>query len=207
MYSAVAMNWLQIRPQPQRWVYEIGSYLPEAHNRIVDSFLKTDADRLLILEDDLAVRTGIIARCAGHRADIVSGLYVGRRPPHQPLLYEGADAEGRAADIQPDTVARLLEKPPGEYPISACGTGIMSIRRKVLETMKWPWFEPSPGDRGNRAFGGHDLYFCGKATSLGFKIAFDSSELMYGLHVGWQHYSIEDWIRTVRSSAGLPVGL
>lgn len=195
MYSSVVVSWLAIDPRPQAWLYQVSSYLPEAHNRLVEDFLeKTDCDRLLILEDDIEVDPRIILRCSVHRADVVTGIYRARRHPHQALLYDWLDEDGSGHYISPDHLARLLER-PGEHPIAACGTGMISIRRKVLEAMPWPWFEPSPADRENRrGFGGHDLYFCAKLARAGVKVAVDTHEVMTGKHVGWKSIGLHDYI-------------
>jgi hypothetical protein len=89
VYGAVTANWLNIRPMPERWLSSLASYLPEAHNNLVEEFLSLPdrPDRLLILEDDLAVQPEIIARCRTHRADVVSGLYFARRAG--PLAFGG----------------------------------------------------------------------------------------------------------------------
>lgn len=209
VYGAVSANWLNIRPMPERWLSSLASYLPEAHNNLVEEFLSLEPkpDRLLILEDDLAVQPSIIARCRTHQADVVSGLYFARRPPYQPLIYEALDDQGNTLMIQPDRLAQLLER-EGEHPITACGTGILSIRREVLEAVPSPWFEPSPAQLRGGKFGGHDLYFCSKVLKAGFSLAFDCSELMRGFHVGWQQFDAPDYFRSIQeqmSRAGAAV--
>jgi len=197
MYSAVTHSWNQITPRPAAWMGEISAYLPEAHNRLVQRFLEhTDADRLVIIEDDLRLDHRIAARCATHRADIVSGLYRARRPPHNAILYESLDETGGGHYFSAEKVLEMVQH-PGEHPIAGCGTGIISIRRGVLEAMAWPWFEPSPGDRANEerpGFGGHDLYFCAKASRAGASITFDSHPIMWGIHVGWREIAPDTYI-------------
>lgn len=195
MYSAVTANWLNIRPMPERWLSAIGSYLPEAHNGLVKQFLEeTDADRLVIIEDDLALRPNIFARCRTHQADVVTGLYVARRPPYNPLAYEDLDEEsGACFAIQPARMSELLAT-PREHPIESCGTGILSVHRRVLEAIPWPWFEASPAALEGQGFGGHDFMFCAKVKRAGFRLALDSAESMYGYHVGWQGYDMSDYI-------------
>lgn len=196
IYAAVAISWLAIDPRPDAWLYQVSSYLPEAHNRLVEDFLnETMCDRLLILEDDIEVDRRIIARCATHRADVVTGVYRARRPPHQGLLYDSLSEDGTGHYVAPERLAGLLRR-PGEHPIAGAGTGMISIHRRVLESMSWPWFEPSPGDRASekRGFGGHDLYFCAKVARAGFRMTVDTHEIMVGKHVGWKSISIDEYI-------------
>lgn len=201
-YSAVTLNWLQLRPQPERWLGTLGAYIPDAHNALVREFLATDADRLLILECDMAVHAGLIARCRTHRADVVTGAYVERRPPYRPLVYPSVDPTGTAHNIQPDEVARIIDEGQGrEMPIAAAGTGIISIHRRVLEKLSDPWFEASPVALEQRENAGHDLYFWAKAREAGFTTAWDTSEIMYAYHIGWQQYTLIDFVQRVQKEA------
>lgn len=198
LYSAVALNWLQIRPQPERWLGTVAAYIPEAHNKLVQAFLETDGDRLLILEDDHIVQPNIIARCRGHRADAVTGLYVQRRPPFSPVLYSHVTETGVAVDMQPDSVSRLIDQGhrgiTNEVPIEGTGTGVLSVHRRVFETLKYPWFEASPYATHQGDAGGHDLWFCQKLRAAGFSLAWDTSEHMRCIHIGWDTYDIDRWI-------------
>lgn len=203
MYSAVTSNWNQIAPRPEQWIDANSTYVPKAHNDLIRRFLEeTDAERFFLLEDDIAVQPLIAARIATHQADVVTGLYVARREPYNPLIYRSVDERGTCQNLQPAEVGELLGD-PREHPIELCGTGMLSISRRVLETIPPPWFEGSQvaQDAATEGGTGHDFGFCIKARQAGFTVAYDSSQLMYGIHLGWKQHGIEDYLHRVRLDA------
>jgi hypothetical protein len=207
-HSGVVSNWLGLRPQPETWLSLHGSYLPEAHNRCFETALKWWSenpppvrmrDRLLMLENDMVVHDHIVARARTHQADIVTGLYFSRRVPPLPIMWKAVSSGGRAVNLNHLDMAQLLEAPEGEHPIGACGTGIVSISRHVIEMMPKPWFEPSPEQLAEGLYGGHDLYFCAKAAAQGFTIAYDNSPLMYSEHVGSDRVGIRHYLAQMKA--------
>lgn len=182
IYAPVVCSWLSLWPRPDRWVYQLDHHLPESHNLIVEHFLDTDCDRLLILEDDMWPHPEVVARCRGHKADAVSGVYRGRHSPYPPMVFDKSDKNGVEVTFYPFRLQQRLDK-PREYPIEVAGTGIMSIHRRVLEAMPPPWFEIPPPMEG---LTGPDFYFCMKLRRAGFSLAVDTHEHMKAQHVGWR---------------------
>lgn len=212
--SDVAGDWLNLDPMPDlcellpdrqersRWISVHGSYLPEAHNRCLSEALRFSGwDRLLMLENDMVVSQRIVARARTHRADVVSGIYFARRFPPMPILWKEVSPEGRAVNLNHLDVAALLEAEPGEHPIGATGTGIVSISRALIELMRQPWFEPSPEALREGHYGGHDLYFCAKARAQGFTVAVDTSPLFLAEHAGRDRIGLRHYLAQMRAMA------
>lgn len=213
--SDVAGDWLNFDPPPDlcalrpdyqekaRWIAVHGSYLPEAHNRCFSEALRyANWTRLLMLENDMVVHQHIVARARTHKADIVSGLYFARRFPPMPILWKEVSLEGRAINLNHLDVATLMEKEPaGEVPIGACGTGILSVSRAVIELMPQPWFEPSPEALREGHYGGHDLYFCAKARAQGFTVAVDTSPLFMAEHAGRDRIGLRHYLAQMKAMA------
>jgi hypothetical protein len=213
--SVVTADWLNLDPPPelcplrsdpqdkQRWIPVHGSYLPEAHNRCFSQALLRDGwDRLLMLENDMILHQHVVARARTHQADITMGLYFSRRYPPLPVLWKAVSPGGRAVNLNHLDVAALLEAPPGEHPIGAGGTGIMSVARHVLELMPFPWFEPSPEALREGHYGGHDLYFCAKAQAQGFSISVDTSPVMLAEHSGRDRIGLMNYLAEMKKREG-----
>lgn len=213
-WSGIVGGWVNLDPMPdlcrlhadprdsQRWVAVHGSYLPEAHNRCFSEALRWDGwDRLLIVENDMLLHQKVIARCRGHKADIVTGIYFGRRYPPMPVMWKEVSPEGRAINLNHLDVAALLEAPEGEHPIGAAGTGILSVARHVIELMPQPWFEHSPEALREGHYGGHDLYFCAKARAQGFSVCVDTSPLMLAEHAGRDRIGIRHYLAEMKARA------
>lgn len=195
-YSQVCDNWLHMNPQPVTWFPGHGSYLPEAHNRVVKTALESKGwDRLLILENDMMVPTRVISRVRQHRADVVSGVYFSRRRPHKLMAFSRIDEDGTAHDLDHVAFAHACDV-GGEVPIAGAGTGILSIHRSVFDILSYPWFEPSPAEIAKGTTGGHDIWFAHKVHDAGLSYVLDTDDDMLCYHIGLvpvgvQHYMAE----------------
>lgn len=122
---------------------------------------------LFLTNDDNLCPRDTIPRLLSHDLDIVSGLYLGRIMPFQPIMFDSTFMRG-------DKVwhnRHLLQ--PGEHGLreaAAFGDGCLLIQRRVLETIPQPWWShgttvPDECD--------HDLTFCSNARRAGFKLWVD----------------------------------
>lgn len=93
--------------------------------------------------------------------DVVVPHCLKRTPPWMPVVYSHQNDAGWFV------VADLPQK--GLTRIHAAGSAGMLIRRRVLETLDDPWFQPAPGAAGLN----EDLYFCEKVREAGFGIFCD----------------------------------
>lgn len=165
------------------------SLISYARNYLVTNFLKTDFDYLYFWDADVVIRdTSFIEKLLETReklhADIVGAPY--RLKSGSGLYGCGMKGTGGAANL---TGIRNFEKGELKEPqlVDALTTGSMLITRKVLETLKDPWFTivDLPGLR----FIPEDFNFCATAQKAGFKIAVDPR--IDTLHFGtsfWQHH-------------------
>ncbi len=151
-------------------------------NLCVEGFLKSKADYLLFLDDDMTFPPDVGVRLASHGKDIVAGLYFQRGQeqvyPHwYRSIGPGSDAYGQTGELYrslDETVYRLFRDAPYHddamtregkdlVPLDAAGTGCVLIHRRVLETMPAPWFRTEGAVNG-------DLHFFTKARALGFEV-------------------------------------
>ena len=146
-----------------------------ARNCIVETFLShSDADWLMMIDDDQMVPDNFWQLCTVRDADVVSALtpvWVGNMDAEAMLRVNnyGVDAEHRCYNLPvPD---KTVNQP---YRVAITGTGCLAIRRRV--------FSPKPRGVGNVPFyfthapdrkimGGEDINFSVECNRAGFTIA------------------------------------
>jgi GT2 family glycosyltransferase len=165
------------------------SLISYARNHLVKRFLETDFDWLYFWDADVVIRDvsfieKLLETAAKMEADIVGLPY--RLKSGTGIYGCGVKGEGGAANL---TGIRNFEKGELKEPqlIDALTTGSMLIHRKVLESLKDPWF--TIVDLPGLKFIPEDFNFCANAQKEGFKIAVDPR--IDTFHFGtsfWQHH-------------------
>jgi hypothetical protein len=146
-----------------------------ARNCIVRTFLNdTDADWLIMVDDDQAVPQNFWKLCTVNDADVVSAVtpvWVGNMKPESMLRvnHYGVDSKGQCYNLPfPDDSVKV------PYRVPVVGTGCLAIRRRV--------FAPPPHGLGpipfhftyqedRKVMGGEDINFGVDANKAGFVIA------------------------------------
>lgn len=165
------------------------SLISYGRNYLVSSFLKTDFDYLYFWDADVVIRDPSFIEKLLETADTLSADIVGlpyRLKSGSGIYGVGMKGEGGAANL---TGIRNFEKGELQEPqlVDALTTGSMLIKRKVLETLKDPWF--TIVDLPDQKFIPEDFNFCANAQKAGFKIACDPRVDTF--HFGtsfWQHH-------------------
>ena len=154
---------------------ESGGLLSRGRNELVQMFIQSEADWLLMLDSDEQLTADTFDKLvdAAHDKDrpIVAGLYFGWIRQHPvPLIFrrnEGSTTFNPMYDYPRDKVIE----------VDAAGTGCLMIHRSVFEAFQaeagphdgknWCWFRDMPV---NQDWFSEDHYFCGRAKELGFKL-------------------------------------
>ncbi len=140
-------------------------------NRIVRQFLDTDAQILVMCDDDVVPGPGFIDVLANCPYDIVGApVPIAKMPAHEVFLNVfTVEDDGRI-------ITKTLPE-TGHMPCDAVGSGIILIHRHVLEDerMKRP-FEQMLDDDGCILVG-QDLQFCRRARAAGFSIGVSADAL------------------------------
>jgi hypothetical protein len=148
---------LQLMPQT-------ASTIATKRTALVECFLaKPHLKWLFFLDSDMTPPVHAIAQLLAHKLDIVAGLCCLRQPPYPPAVtwLDG---------IAPPLAA--LDRPVA---IEKTGLACALITRRVLETVRAPWFAENPANPGL----GEDTYFFRRARAAGFTVYLDMQ-----LHVG-----------------------
>lgn len=155
------------KPLGTKYVQCIGHSVALNWNNIAYRFLENPAhlDWLFLVEDDHIFPPDTLMRLLAHKKDIVSGIYLQRRVPFAPMMFERVDEKGLIYH-------RFLQKgDKGLIKVAACGGGCLLIRRKVLEKIPQPWW--TYGNSIHPDSTNHDVNFCREATKAGFEIFVD----------------------------------
>lgn len=174
-----------------QFTFAQSSLIYDARNQLAEIAVKGGFDRVLWLDSDMQFPASTFRRLHEHLdlgADMVTGLYFGRRPPFGPIIYKDVRLEDRGERFATPVAESYDDYPRGEvFPIAACGFGCVmmdvDLIRRAAERFGPP-FTPVSGL-------GEDLSFCMRVRELGAQIRCDSS-LTLG-HVGLMVYTEESF--------------
>jgi len=140
-------------------------------NAIGQEFMKRPALQWLFLtNDDNLYPPDTLFRLLSHDKDVVTGLYLSRIQPFEPVLFDKYDLEPTGKNGEPERWYQrrfIKDGESGLIPIVACGDGCLLIKREVLETIAYPWWEYglTLADACD-----HDMYFSAKVGLAGFEM-------------------------------------
>jgi GT2 family glycosyltransferase len=193
MYSASAESLVTLThnvPYLTRvaFTHNRGSSIAANRNLLVEALLDVqDLAWLCMIDSDMVVKPDTVNRLLATGKDIISALCFTRYPP-----YPVAARFCERGPISAATLPRLNQ-------VEMAGTACLLIRRHVLETIPYPWFEhPVPGY-------GEDEVFCRKVRAAGFEIWLDGTTEVG--HVGTSTITSDfarAWHRAQDGAAGIP---
>lgn len=151
-----------------------------AQNAIVNQFLKSNSEYLLLLEADVIAPPNRICPHSSldlieFDVDIVDGLCF--------VCERGAPFIGKvaaASRFRGEQCLSLSEEelfPPQLIEVDCTGAGCLMVKRKVLENLKPPFFQFELNESGEEAIVTQDYYFSLKAKRAGFHIYIHSGFL------------------------------
>ena len=141
-------------------------------NRIVASFLASDAEFLLMLDDDIIPPDDLLAMTA-HGCDIVGGLYYGWDLVTGPFIiaYSQTDDGLYARPAVGEVEGTGLQE------MTVVGSGCMLLSRRVLAALNPPWFRFVIDAAGGKVLTPEDFQICKRAFSQGFKVWLDTDRV------------------------------
>ena len=176
IFSQFLVNYLGLDMMPwDSMISTTSTYLPEARNKIHNSFLKsaTDCDHLFMLDSDVMPPPKTIEMLLSHGKDLVGGWY--RKKEKYPLKTEnGVQIIQRPvvydnAGIRDGIIQYTQKIVPGTglEEVAAAGAGCWLMSRKLAEALG-----ENPYSMEN---GGEDMNLCRQTTKLGFSMWVDWS--------------------------------
>jgi GT2 family glycosyltransferase len=150
---------------------ERGGSAARNKNVIIDSLLGGDYTHMFFLNNDTWPDQGGIKELIACDKDIVSGI--------TPAFSRSFHWMGQ---IEKDVQIKINQTPKGLTRAARAGGPAMLIKRKVLEVMKFPWFDFEQVKVGMEK--SEDYAFCDKAIGLGFEVWIEPGVVCHHNHKG-----------------------
>lgn len=105
----------------------------KARNLIIEAALEHKCTHILFIDDDMVFDPDSLYKLLSHDKDIVTGLYLTRSYPHQPLIFDIADDTGACLYAYLSPEDSLLRE------IVAAGFGFLLVKTSIFEKMEKPY--------------------------------------------------------------------
>ena len=140
-------------------------------NRIAAHFLNTDAEFLLMIDDDMIPPEDLLGMTA-YDCDIVGGLYYAWENRTGPFVA----AYSRNGDQYVRPAIGEIEN-TGLHEMALVGGGCIMFHRRTLETLSAPWFCFETDATGQNILMPEDFHICREAGRHGLKVFLDSDRI------------------------------
>lgn len=161
------VGWLKSQPDEYFFTNQLSPH-STARNHIVDAFLKTNHDFLLMIDADTVPPPDAVRHLLETQrktgASVVTGI--------TPILRAGvpvANVYIRYPDVE--SPPSLEDLPESAFAIVGCGASCLLIARSVFQKIKPPYFKAIEYDNGARC--SEDLYFCQQVNNAKLSIVAD----------------------------------
>lgn len=124
---------LMRKPSNSMVIFNHGRSPAHSRNMIVDAAIENDCSHVLFIDDDMAYKPDALEKLLEHDVDIVTGLYLSRAYPHQPIVFDIADEDGSAFPMY------LMGNEKRLVPIVAAGLGFCLIKMSVFAKLQKPY--------------------------------------------------------------------
>ncbi len=128
-------------------------------NIIIKQALDNNCTHVFFMDDDVILPPDALTKLLAHDVNIVSGLYLMRNHPHQPIAFDIADERGACVHINLDNYNDDLIE------VVATGLGCLLVKTDVFRTMKEPWIRMGELESDQWC---DDLGFYKRARELGY---------------------------------------
>lgn len=153
--------------------FKPNSLVYDSRNLLSLYAIENKFDNVLWLDSDMLFPPNTLTKLEAYGMDMVTGLYVKRHEPVEPVLYEKIEEPERGHDGKLIANIRAYTNFPRDsfFPVAGCGFGCVLTSTKLLKRV-WdeygPAFTPYP-------WASEDISFCHRVNNLGYQIYCDSS--------------------------------
>lgn len=150
-----------------------GSCIADNRNRLAERAIELGADWIFYIDDDQLFHPLALKRLLAHNKDVVSGLYLMRGFPFEPVAFnkESDDPNNKQGCYR--LFLNHMDKNHGLIPVVAVGAGALLIQTRVFERLEKPYWTLGQIEKQNW---GDDLDFCYRVRNAGFDIFLDLDE-------------------------------
>ena len=176
-----------------KFVYCASSLVYDSRNSLARRAILEGFDRVLWLDSDMKLPPDLLMKLSAdldEGRDMVSGLYVSRKPPIKPVIYSAIGYDHIEGSMEVKPYAKQYYDYPLDsiFEVEACGFGAVLMNTSLLEEVEKKFGLPFAPIMGF----GEDLSFCLRVKELGKKIYCDST-VKVG-HVGLITYCEEMYL-------------
>lgn len=165
-----------------------GYNIDQVRNLIAD-WVVNGFDYLFSVDSDIAFAPDTLKKLLAHDCDVVSGLYIQRKPGLHVLEIYEPNEHGGVSNIPFGRV-----KGRGLVEIAGCGFGCALIKAQVMRDIGYPQFKyHSAVNHANTI--SEDVDFCRKARDKGFKLWADTT--IHCSHIGSFTFNVDNAIHAV----------
>jgi FkbM family methyltransferase len=169
--------------------YFYGYNIDQVRNLIADWVVK-GFDYLFSVDSDIAFPPDTLKKLLAHDRDVVSGLYIQRKPGQHILeIYEANDHGGVSNIPYGKLKGRNLVE------VQGCGFGCVLVKAEVMRTIGYPQFKYYSALDHKHTIS-EDVDFCKKALAKGFRIWADPT--IKCRHIGQGIFEVDDNIPAVQ---------
>ena len=148
--------------------YFFGYNIDQVRN-LIAHWIVNGYDYLFSVDSDISFESDTLEKLLKHDVDMVSGLYIQRKPGQHILEVYEHNGHGGVSNIPYEKI-----KDCGLVEIASCGFGCVLVKSQVMQAVGYPYFEyHSAIDHANTV--SEDVDFCRKALDKGFRIWADTS--------------------------------
>lgn len=104
----------------------------KARNILIKASREYECTHILFIDDDMSYQGNALKQLLEHDVDIVTGLYLSRAYPHQPIVFDLADEDDRC-------ISMYLTEKPHLKPIVAAGFGFLLCKTEIFDRMDQPY--------------------------------------------------------------------
>lgn len=137
-------------------------------------------DYLFSVDSDIVLPKDCLMKMYHHNVDMVSGIYIQRKPNEEILEIYRKNGQGGVSNIP---LVHLL--PQGLHEIDGCGFGCVLVKSEVIRKVGYPQFVYKSALDHSQTIS-EDIDFCRKAKNKGARIFVDSSIICE--HIGSTKY-------------------
>ena len=198
----VKRNHDEIARQSSHTIYRLevtGICIQIARQRICEQFLKSDADYLFCVDDDIKFMDAYDPNSENPidilielDKDIVGGIYVARREPHN-LTYRPKDLQIEFEKIGKWPKDYQFKVPKEPFEVEWLSGGCMMMKRELVEKLLKKYSYPFCAMVYKGEFLSEDFAFCKRAIDEGYKV-FAEPSIVLG-HLGQYFYTISDYLK------------
>ena len=169
-----------------------GYNIDQVRNLIAD-WVVNGFDYLFSVDSDIAFPKDTLTKLLAHDQDVVSGLYIQRKPGLHILEVYEHNEHGGVTNIPYGKI-----KDRGLVEIAGCGFGCVLVKSEVFKSIGYPQFKYySAIDHKNTI--SEDVDFCRKALDKGFKIWADTT--IQCQHTGSFTFNVDNGIPSIGTPA------